>query len=464
MRPLEQLLFGAILVLIGAIWWRSRGPEAWRALLARILALAAVAVVFVHLSLEGYRWQMVPAYVVVIVLAAVGRRRTGLSGPWLGLGVTSLILALVVAIALPIALPVPRLPEPDGPFAVGTFSDGIADPARAETYGEDEGRWRELMIQVWYPAVTPAGQEPAPYIANLDIAAPLIAERIGAPPFLLASVNQAETHAYQELTVAPDGPFPILIFVHGLGGVRMQNSFMMEHLASHGYIVAAMDHTYGAAVTIFEDGRVALFDPDVLPDDRPAVDGGRQLIDVWSRDVAIAYSFLKTHNRIPDSPLNGQVNADALGVFGHSTGGGTAVDFCAEFDLCRAGIGLDAWVEPLEPDRQIEIPFLFASSEGWLGPENRDRGHALLAAAAAPVFELTLANTAHFDYSDLPLLSPLLPLLGLTSERGVEAQAIISDVALAFFDRFVRESAAPTLEDALSPYAGVDLRAYTPDP
>jgi predicted dienelactone hydrolase len=48
--------------------------------------------------------------------------------------------------------------------------------------------------------------------------------------------------------------YPVLIFSHGLTGFRNQNTFEVEELASHGYIIVGIDHTYDAAATIFTDG------------------------------------------------------------------------------------------------------------------------------------------------------------------------------------------------------------------
>ncbi|GAC1658462.1 MAG: hypothetical protein NVS9B15_20210 [Acidobacteriaceae bacterium] len=45
---------------------------------------------------------------------------------------------------------------------------------------------------------------------------------------------------------APDdehGPFPLIVFSHSTGGGRRQSTFLCEHLASHGYVVAALDHS-----------------------------------------------------------------------------------------------------------------------------------------------------------------------------------------------------------------------------
>ena len=42
---------------------------------------------------------------------------------------------------------------------------------------------------------------------------------------------------------------------------RQQNTFQVEELVSHGYVVAAIDQPYVAATVVFQDGRQAAYDP-----------------------------------------------------------------------------------------------------------------------------------------------------------------------------------------------------------
>ncbi|WP_374018944.1 hypothetical protein ABU162_04120 [Paenibacillus thiaminolyticus] len=48
--------------------------------------------------------------------------------------------------------PVFTLPEPTGSYAIGTASYHLVDRSCEESYTDDKGDHRELMITVWYPA------------------------------------------------------------------------------------------------------------------------------------------------------------------------------------------------------------------------------------------------------------------------------------------------------------------------
>ena len=59
----------------------------------------------------------------------------------------------------------------------------------------------------------------------------------------------------------------MLLFSHGFSGLRMQNTAQFEELASHGYVVASVDHTYDSVITIMPDSRAILHHAQtVMPD------------------------------------------------------------------------------------------------------------------------------------------------------------------------------------------------------
>jgi hypothetical protein len=75
--------------------------------------------------------------------------------------------------------------------------------------------------------------------------------------------------AYKESKVAPTGiGYPIILFSHGWNGFNAQNTGQALQLASHGYVVVGVQHTYGAVITVFPDGTVAKNNPSALPDGR----------------------------------------------------------------------------------------------------------------------------------------------------------------------------------------------------
>jgi hypothetical protein len=417
-----------------------------------LLPLSTGLILLLHLLLESCRWQMVPAYGLTAVLLLLtliqAARQTAVSSmrplwPTI-LGGLAGVAALLLATALPALLPVPQPPPPTGPYPVGTYTLYLVDDSRSDIYAAEPDAPRELMVQFWYPAAPTGQEETAVMLPDLPLTGPIIAERFGLPPFLLNHINLVRLGVV-EAPPAANGRFPLILFAHGLTGIRGQNSSMMAQLASHGYVVAAIDHTFANAITRFPDGRTILYDPcrlfSVLPNCATNYVDGNPLVGQWAEDMAFLLDTVSRWDETTSGILAGKVDTAQVGVFGHSTGGGATVQFCLEDARCDAGLGLDAWLLPVD-ERVLSDPppqpFLFISTPSWLGDENRARGRALLQALETG-YELTLSGTGHFDFTDIVLLSPLTTRLGISGEiDSMYSLQIQHEVVVAFFDRYLK--------------------------
>lgn len=429
MRFFEILMFLLILpVMVWPLlpWLRPRWVD--------YLPLSAVAIMIVHLILEGYRWQLLPGYalVVIVFLVTVPRLRkpSVTEKRWSGWAIIGGVVALLVwlvALGLPYLLPVPQLPSMTGPYAIGTQTFHLVDENREEFYTADPSDKREIMIQIWYPAEEDALGETAVFLEDLGVMGPVIAERLGLPSFLLDHINLVDVDAKKDVPVlAADAPYPVLLISHGLRGIRVQNTSMIRELASHGFVVAAIDHTYGNALTVFPDGRVAFYNPDVLSGEGKPAQTSNFLVNVWADDIGTTLDQLAVWNETDGNAFESRLDLGKLGVLGHSTGGGAAVEFCGRDGRCKVGAGLDAWVEPVSEeiaDSGLAQPFLFLRADRWGFSEsgnNFDIADALLAGAKEPGYMATIEGAAHFDFSDVPLLSPLTARLNLSSDMDSE--------------------------------------------
>lgn len=460
MRLFEILILATLLPpLLWLIFNRSRQIQALGKWLI-LFPLVGTLFIVVHLLVEGYRWQMVPAYgLTAVFLLLTMRWRTPTTSPprlaWLG-GLLGLLVWLV-AVAVPVALPVPHLPEPTGPYAIGTFTTFLVDTTRPETYTADPNDNRELVVQVWYPSANREG-EPAQYMPDLDIAGPVIADQFGLPAFLLNHINLTDLDVWLDVPPAEDGtPFPVIVFSHGLTGIRMQNTVMVRELVSHGYIVAAIDHSYANALTIFPDGRVFVYDPSrIFPSGKSNPVEGNALVQVWASDIAFLLDEMAVWNQETGHLLNGRFDLNHVGIFGHSTGGGATVEFCSEDARCQAGVGLDSWLLPVSEDllaQGLHQPMMFISSPRWLGQDNQTLGYHLFNNASQDSYALTLANTEHYDFTDLPLLTPLTPQLGLSgSINSSYSLRMQNEYLLAFFNQYLKGEPSALLMTEPSPY------------
>ncbi len=413
-----------------------------------ILPGTAVLIMIIQLVVEGYRWQMLPAYglVVVVFLVTLPRLRSTSSREkkWSGWAIAGTVLGLavwLVALALPYLLPVPRLPDVTGPYAIGTQTFHLVDESRDEIYTDDPADKREIMMQVWYPAEPDAVGETAVYLQDLDVMGSVLAERLGLPSILLDHVNLVNVDAREDVPVlAIDAPYPVLVFSHGLRGIRAQNTAMVRELVSHGFVVATIDHTYGNALTVFPDGRVAFYSPELLSGKGEPPQTSNTLVTVWANDIGYGLDQLTAWNEADGNLFDSRFDLSKVGVFGHSTGGGAAVEFCGRDERCQAGAGLDAWVEPVSDDivaAGLAQPFLFLRADQW---ESNDSGDnfdivdSLFAGLDETGYLATITGAHHFDFGDIPLFSPLTPQLDLSSEMDSEYVVnMMNSMISAFF-------------------------------
>ena len=114
------------------------------------IAVVGLGVMALGVAIEGFRWQMIPAYVGFGVLLLASLKKSETRPVWRALGAVPLFLLLSASAVLTHELPMLSLPEPSGPYAVGTFEYSITDDSRKERYAPT--RNRELYVEVWYPA------------------------------------------------------------------------------------------------------------------------------------------------------------------------------------------------------------------------------------------------------------------------------------------------------------------------
>ena len=149
--------------------------------------------------------------------------------------------------------PAPCLPEPTGPYPAGTVSVWLTDTSRPDPWVPGVNA-RELMVSLWYPAVPSDGRRArymTPAESELHLASRAIA---GIPPDLLSTVK---TNAVCDARPAGrQHSLPLVVLSPGFTSSRSTLTALAEDLASHGYVVAGIDHTYESHATAFPDGRV----------------------------------------------------------------------------------------------------------------------------------------------------------------------------------------------------------------
>jgi len=445
MRLFEILI--PILLAIYLLWPLITGKENPRAINA--LPIVAVVMVFVHLQVEGYRWQMVPLYALsgvltVITVPELVKPATGEFERWssASAGIFGIFLLLVFATILPAALPIPQIPPPSGQFQVGTRTVVLIDRSRDELYSQEDGP-RKFLIQIWYPAVPGPDSQHAPWVNDTKTYGHAISTYLGLVPFFLDHMNLVTTPAWQDAPVAAaEGGFPVILFSHGWNGFAAQNTDQALELASRGYMVIAVQHTYGAVVTVFPDGEIEYNNPRALPEGTPEpgnTEAAQKLGEQWAQDIGYALDFMTSQNEDPTSPFYSSMDLSKVGVYGHSTGGGAAIQFCGTDERCTALLGMDPFMKPVSKDildNGLSQTALFMFSQDWR--DETDSRNNLLFKQFYENFDasthvIAIRGTGHYDYTDLPMLSPYAHYLGLKGPINVKEVTEIVNTYLTFF-------------------------------
>ncbi len=215
-------------------------------------------------------------------------------------------------------------------------------------------------------------------------------------------------------------------------------------LPSHGFVVVAVQHTYGAVVTVFNDGTIAKNNPSALPMDAPDAEydaAAHKLALQWAGDLSYALDFMTRQNGDTTSPFFNRLNLSRVGVYGHSTGGGAAIQFCGTDPRCKALLGQDPFMRPVSVEvleSGVDQPAFFMFSQRWaddVNSLNNQKFKPFYANSKAAVGAVFIEGTAHYDFSDLPLLSPLSSKLGLKGPiNGKRITTIVDDYLLSFFE------------------------------
>ncbi len=281
----------------------------------------------------------------------------------------------------------PELAPPDepGPYAVGRVTLDLVDPLTE----------RPLVTDVWYPADSGTTGEPSVYEFIPGISYPSELALAGVP-------------------VAADAPFPLVVYSHGSGGLRYIASYFTELLASHGFVVAAVDHVGNTAIEAIAGGEPS--------NEQIAVD---RLGDT----TALITELLTVSDQPPgDDPLaatlSGSIDADRIGVTGHSFGGFTAIGAVSGFENDLASVAADDRIDAVaaiapatrffsdEELESVDVPTLLLSGtadETTSIEENTERPWELI--AGRPLWRVDLVDAGHQSFTDVCAYQELLPTL-----------------------------------------------------
>ena len=372
-----------------------------------------------------------------------------------------LILLTFIFYSCSVIIPLNDLPKPDGEYNVGTQIFYWEDLSRDELFTKNIIDSRKIVVQIWYPASEPSDSL-YPYMDNPEVRLNALSEQIGVPPFVMKHAKDIKGNSYFNAEPIKNKKFPLILFSHGLGGTKTQNSINIEELVSNGYIVIAPDHTFDASLTIFEDGKISEFKSGLpvskLKDEKISEQlfWETRLPQIITRagDIKFIIDKLQTmkENKIYDN-----INFNKIGVFGHSFGGATSVLSSWNDTRISACMNLDGWFEPIVDDiikNGLRIPFCYIGQESWgENSFNYKKLNTFFKNCQDDAYIIKVKGTKHFDYSDLPYLSSIGKMFKISGKAtNKDFTTELNKLILGFFNEYLKNDLTDWTKDFESKY------------
>ncbi|HEY0002960.1 MAG TPA: hypothetical protein VGB74_21070 [Actinoplanes sp.] len=348
-----------------------------------------------------------------------------------------------------------HLTPPTGPHRVGATDLYLKDTSRPDPWVPEQSS-RELMVTVWYPTNARHGTV-TEYLSPEE--SRLITEGkhlTTVPPEIFSTVR---TYAFADAPPAGRShSLPLIVLSPGYTQPRATLSALAEDLASHGYVVVGIDHTYENHAVTFPDGRIAGCAACEQDSERPFFG---KLYQSRAADVSFVLDRLTgPHPAWPGSRL---IDATRIGMSGHSAGGASAIAAMVRDPRIDVGVNMDGTTntggESMLPATGLARPFLLLGSPEHAPGGRDDWWDKDWTRLTGWKRWITVAGADHSSFTDLGLFADQLGIdIGATTP-GVRTTEITRRYNRAMFDKHLRHRPQPLLDGASAHYPEVAIVA-----
>lgn len=274
---------------------------------------------------------------------------------------------------------------------------------------------------------------------------------------------------------------PLVVFSHGAFGYYQSNFSTYMELASHGYVVAALDHPHHSFFTKDTDGKLITVDSDFI-EGAVKIGGGEEVTNEEVFEISKDWMDLRTGDMsfaldsIIESKTSG-VSADVwhtddtekiqnvisitdtgkIGCMGHSLGGAASValgrergDIDAVIDLDGTALGEVTGIKNGECvciDEPYPVPILLLSQVAIDEASAYSGVTVNLVSNAITGKHAEFENAGHSNFTDLPLFSPFLgKMLGTGEVDSEECVKTVNSLVLNWFDYYLKGEGAPNIQ------------------
>lgn len=324
----------------------------------------------------------------------------------------------------------------DGPYSIQTVSYTWTDSQRSEEFTKEADN-RKITVQFWYPVEG------------------------------------------KEESLEDEGQFPLIIFSHGAFGIRKSNYSTYMQLASHGYVVCSMDHTYHSFITMQTDGKIipcnkAFMENAMTISNQEDSLEKYEMIQSWQKlrveDMTFCLKQIKERvlakqQGIMENDIEAEENKetinsevfklidlDHIGLMGHSLGGSTAAEVGRYGEGVKAVAVIDGTMlgeeigfedgKEIITDEPYPVPILnFYNGESYKEIEKciERYPNSMASKSQKDAYEIVITNAGHMNFTDLPMISPVLAkILGTGEIEPKACMSYVNQTILEFFDGYLK--------------------------
>jgi dienelactone hydrolase len=294
-----------------------------------------------------------------------------------------------------------EVPDPTGLHPVGRQRLVLVDQQRPESHTAEPNDRREVHLTLWYPARTGTGR-PAPYVDNLDVLAPGLQSGGDLGKVAVRGLRYVRDGAMADAAIADAQPsYPLVLLSPGNETNVEFYASLAEELASHGYVVAGVNHPYQVAAVVRRDGTLAVHQQPPRPrSPREALEQLAAKIDERTQDLRFVLTELR-QSAARGSLLAGRLDATRTAVIGHSNGGVAAAEMCRADRRIAACVNIDGLHAggPFSSRADAQAPaqpFLFLTKERQL----RDMDEATFQRAGHGAYKVVVPAANHDEFAD----------------------------------------------------------------
>ena len=192
---------------------------------------------------------------------------------------------------------------------------------------------------------------------------------------------------------------PILLLSPGWAIPRFYYNILASAIASQGFTVITIDHPHDANIIEYPDGTTTYLNTSTWNDGNPIqdvqdrADDASFIIDQLGNATAMG-------ELLPDRGAK-PFQSKRIGMLGHSLGGAASIIAASQDSRIRGAINWDGTIFGSLPESGILQPVLLMSNGAINGSENYESYWPQM---NGPKLWVTVANTTHQDFSDIPSL------------------------------------------------------------